>query len=338
MSLAENLLNSLPENDYENSRMGGSGNEEQHIVIDENRRVTVPDNLKTIAVMGDKDIETVVIDCVRYWDGHDLSTFAIYINYILPNGDEGTYIPQDIDKLDDVFSFSWVIGKEITYNSGQLVFWIVAKLTDDNGDLIYQWSSFQNFECSIATGGDKIYVPEKQTDQDVISQAISVSRQSAERAESAATSANDKAARADEAAERAEAAAERAEAAGGGSSVTVDKTLTISGAAADSKVTGSLLNALNDEKVNTIDIIDNLTSELTDKPLSAKQGVVIKGLIDNLNTALTALGVRTTTLEGKVTTLENTKPDMSGYVTTEQLEASLGSYITDLDTLVGGGI
>lgn len=338
MSLAENLLNSLPETTYENSRTAGSGYEEEHIVIDEQRNITVPNNLKVIAVKGDKDIETVIIDCIRYWDGHDLSTFAIYINYILPNGDEGTYIPENIETLDDVFSFSWVIGKEITYNSGQLVFWIVAKLTDDNGELLHQWSSFQNFECSIAPGGDKIYVPEKQTDQDVISQAISVSRQSAEIAQSAATSANDKAAIANEAADRAEDAAERAEAAGGGSSVIVDNTLTISGAAADAKVTGDRINALNDEKVNKTDIIDNLTSELTDKPLSAKQGVVIKGLIDGLNTALTTLGTRTTTLEGKVTTLENTKPDMSGYVTTEQFETALGAYITDIDNIVGGGI
>lgn len=31
-------------------------------------------------------------------------------------------------------------------------------------------------------------------------------------------------------------------------------------------------------------------------------------------------------------------PDVSGYVTTAQFEAALGAYITDLDTLVGGGL
>ena len=30
-----------------------------------------------------ENIETVTIDCVRYWDEHDLSSFAIYINYML---------------------------------------------------------------------------------------------------------------------------------------------------------------------------------------------------------------------------------------------------------------
>ena len=196
MSLAENLLNSLDETAYENTRIASGGIEEEHIVVDASRTITVPANLKTIAVIGDKDIETVTFDCVRYWDGHDLSTFAIYINYILPNGDKGTYIPKSITKLDDIFTFDWEIGSEITYAQGNLTFWIVAKLTDDSGDLIKQWSSLQNSECTIARGGDKIYVPEKQTDQDVISQAISVSIAAAERAEEAA---------------------DRAEAAGGGS-------------------------------------------------------------------------------------------------------------------------
>lgn len=180
MSLAKTLLNSL--DDYEVTEVDAV-DEEPHIIVGSNREITVPAKLKLIAVKGDKDIETVTIDCVRYWDNHDLSTFAIYINYILPSGDEGTYIPKNITKLDDIFTFDWKIGNEITYAQGKLTFWIVAKLTDDSGDLIKQWSSLQNSDCSIAQGGDKIYVPEKQTDQDVISQAISISRESAETAE-----------------------------------------------------------------------------------------------------------------------------------------------------------
>ena len=182
MSLAENLLNSLDETAYQNMRIAG-GVPEEHIKVGQDRVITVPNSLKTIAVKGDKDIETATIDCVRYWDGHDLSTFAIYLNYILPNGDEGTYIPQSITKSEDTFSFDWQIGSEFTYSQGKLTFWIVAKLTDNSGTLVRQWSSFQNSDCTIAQGGDKIYVPEKQTDQDVISQAISISRASAETAE-----------------------------------------------------------------------------------------------------------------------------------------------------------
>lgn len=179
MSLAQNLLNSLDGTSYQNVALS---DQEEHIKVGQDRVITVPNALKNIAVKGDKDIETVTFDCVRYWDGHDLSTFAIYINYILPNGDEGTYIPESITRYEDVFSFDWEIGSEITYVPGKLTFWIVTKLTDDSGVLIKQWSSFQNSDCTIAQGGDKTYVP-SQTDQDVISQAISISRASAEHAE-----------------------------------------------------------------------------------------------------------------------------------------------------------
>lgn len=46
----------------------------------------------------------------------------------------------------------------------------------------------------------------------------------------------------------------------------------------------SLIDGITTNKVNVTDIIDNLTSEITNKPLSANQGYVLKGLID-LNTA-----------------------------------------------------
>lgn len=152
MSLAENLLNSLPNNSNENSRIGGSGEEEPHIVVDSSRKITVPDSLRLIAVKGDKDVETVTIDCIRSWDGNDLSTFSINIRCELPNGSEVTYTPSEKRTADTYFSFDWVIGKEFTNYSGKLRFWIVAKKLNEDGKLDKQWSSLQNDECSVAIG------------------------------------------------------------------------------------------------------------------------------------------------------------------------------------------
>lgn len=59
----------------------------------------------------------------------------------------------------------------------------------------------------------------------------------------------------------------------------------------------SLIDSITTSKVSVSDIIDNLTSEVTNKPLSAKQGKVLKGLIDNLANADTSLGNRVTALE-----------------------------------------
>lgn len=42
----------------------------------------------------------------------------------------------------------------------------------------------------------------------------------------------------------------------------------------------SLIDAVTTDKVNYSDIIDNITTSVTNKPLSARQGVVLKGLID----------------------------------------------------------
>lgn len=183
MSLAENLLNSLDENDYKTSATADIEPEEAHIVIGQDRVIRVPNNLKIIAVKGDKDVETVTVDCVRYWDGNDLSNFAIYVNYTLPDGSDGTYVPQTITRFDDIFSFDWTIGREITHTKGGLTFWIVAKLTDENEILIKQWSSLQNSELTIAQGGDKILIPDTEEEKDTITQLIKAAQDAISKAE-----------------------------------------------------------------------------------------------------------------------------------------------------------
>ena len=48
----------------------------------------------------------------------------------------------------------------------------------------------------------------------------------------------------------------------------------------------SLIDSITTNKINISDIIDNLTTSATNKPLSAKQGVQLKALIDTLTTEL----------------------------------------------------
>lgn len=47
-----------------------------------------------------------------------------------------------------------------------------------------------------------------------------------------------------------------------------------------------LIDAITTSKVNVSDIVNNLTTNVANKPLSAAQGVVLKGLIDSLTTSL----------------------------------------------------
>lgn len=48
----------------------------------------------------------------------------------------------------------------------------------------------------------------------------------------------------------------------------------------------STIEQITSGKVNVSDIANNLTTNVSNKPLSAAQGVVLKGLIDSMNTAL----------------------------------------------------
>lgn len=151
MSLAENLLNTLAETDAVAN--ASSVVIEEPVVIDENRNIIVPNKLKTIAVVGDKNVETVTFKCIRFWDvEHDLSTFGIYINYTLPNNKTGTYVPTIKNVYEDHFTFDWVIGTEMTKYSGQISFVILAKKVDDDGILQYQWSSLISKDFTVVQG------------------------------------------------------------------------------------------------------------------------------------------------------------------------------------------
>lgn len=181
MSLAENLLNTLSTDEA----VGGGLIEEPHIVVNESRQIIVPAELRNIAVTGDKDIETVVIDCARYWDGHDLSEFSIYLSYVLPNGDEGTYLPSVLSTFDNYFSFSWTIGKHLTQYSGNLTISIIAIDVDTEGNEIRRWGSFPNSEMNIVRGLNVAEVPSDPEAQDVLSQLIKIVNETNQDVESA---------------------------------------------------------------------------------------------------------------------------------------------------------
>ena len=89
MSKAEELLNTLSASADTDGLTISS--QEPHIVVGNDRYITVPEELKRIAVQHDHDIETVTFDCPRYWDEHDMSQMTIYVNYLRSDGENGAY-------------------------------------------------------------------------------------------------------------------------------------------------------------------------------------------------------------------------------------------------------
>lgn len=128
---------------------------EPHIVISNDRTVTVPPELKVIAVQFDHNVETVTFDCPRYWDEHDLSKMRIFINYTRADKQLGEYHCDDVsvDKSDDaIIHFTWTITGHVTEVAGAISFLVCAKVSNEEGELLNRWSSLLNQEMSIAPG------------------------------------------------------------------------------------------------------------------------------------------------------------------------------------------
>lgn len=87
----------------------------------------------------------------------------------------------------------------------------------------------------------------------------------------------------------------------------------------------TLIEEVTTNKVNVADIIDNLTTNVANKPLSAAQGVALKALIDAI------------TIPTKTSDLEND----SGYITSipgeyvTETELNAKGYLTEHQSLAG---
>lgn len=170
MSLAEEMLMSMSDDSVS---ILSETNDEPHILIGADRSITVPPEVKMIAVELDKDVETLMFDCPRYVEDVDLSTFVIYINFMLPNGQVGTFAPYPvtIDASDtSILHFAWLVEPYLTQQQGTISFNVTAKKTDDSGNLIYRWSTLVSNDLVVSQGmqgGEPPLTPEQ---KDLINQ------------------------------------------------------------------------------------------------------------------------------------------------------------------------
>lgn len=142
MSQVDEMLKGLSDNDV--ALFTAMGDMEPHIVIGEDRVITVPDELKRIAVQFDHDVETVTFDCPRFWDEHDLTQMKIYINYKCPNDTLGSFIAENVtvDRDDEnIIHFTWTISRNVSSANGKIVFLVCAKKTDGAGNEGVHWNT-----------------------------------------------------------------------------------------------------------------------------------------------------------------------------------------------------
>ena len=128
---------------------------EGHIVVDSDRNITVPEELKRIAVQFDNNMETVTFDCPRYWDGIDMSKMKVYINYLTKSNVRGMYWAEKVtvDPQDDtIMHFDWLITRNVTLVKGPISFLVCIRDVDEEGNESNHWNSELNQEMYVSEG------------------------------------------------------------------------------------------------------------------------------------------------------------------------------------------
>ena len=152
MGKAEELLESLDVTDPDLLIPVDSG---EHIVINADRTIKVPDKLKRIAVQYDHNMDSVTFDCPRYSDGIDMSKMKIFVNYVRPDNEPGSHYAEDVivDEADpNIIHFSWKIDGHVSEVVGSLQFLVCAKFTDKEGKLSNIWNTELNTELYVSKG------------------------------------------------------------------------------------------------------------------------------------------------------------------------------------------
>ena len=115
MASTEEVISTLLADDYIHSSI--------QFLIDENMRtVTVPPEGVVLGVTGDKDVNRINFKMVRHYDGLDLSTFQIRINYVNANGDANYYQVTDTTVEDDSILFTWLVSSDAAAYKGTVSF------------------------------------------------------------------------------------------------------------------------------------------------------------------------------------------------------------------------
>ena len=103
------------------------------------RHITIPEELKDIAVTGDHLCETIYFSCPRYFDGEDLSNHSCIIRYINAGNEYGECDVVDITTENDRIKFGWSIDNKATRYSGIIKFTVQFETISDS--IEYQWQT-----------------------------------------------------------------------------------------------------------------------------------------------------------------------------------------------------
>lgn len=164
MSQAEDLLRSIVED-----------SDEAHIVVGLDRKITVPAELKNIAVQYDTNVRTVTFDIPRHYDGRDLYAMTLFVYCHRPDGTVNSYPAENVSidaEDEEILHFKWTITSAVTSLPGNIKISISAKSFDESGNVDKRWSSEINDDLVISPNYQSDDVLEEES-PDTVSQIYS---------------------------------------------------------------------------------------------------------------------------------------------------------------------
>ena len=290
-------------------------------VIDgETRIISVPAEYKELGVESDEKVTRVKFQCPKnVGDNIDLTEYNLYINYRNAGNKLNSYLVEDVTVTGDTINFSWLLSRHVTESPGTISYIVCAKKSDDTG-VINEWNTKvatgivgigleateeieeQNIDAieqilrSIVelenkvdgggSGGSSIAIDETLTEQGKAADAKATGDTIRSLSEEIITTSESKVAAHNTGTDThsdirllIQGLTDRLNALADSDDTTLDQ---LSEVVAYIKSNRSLIEAITTGKVSVADIVDNLTTNVSNKPLSAAQGVVIKTLIDAL--------------------------------------------------------
>jgi hypothetical protein len=154
MSQVDNLLDNMSEEEIINQTTGETV--EEHIIIDKDRFIYVPESLRKIAVQFDHKAKTVTFDCPVEFNQINMSDKIVYINYMRADGTLGNYMADNVmvdDTNPEIMHFDWEITDQVTAASGTLSFLVCVTDVDIKTAIpTFHWNSELNNEMRISKG------------------------------------------------------------------------------------------------------------------------------------------------------------------------------------------
>ena len=106
-----------------------------------NKTINIPVSITDIIVQGDTNSRIITFELNRYFDGVDLSSTTIKINYENSDNLTGSDDVSNIILTEDKIYFDWAIKSELTINSGEVLIAIDCYNTDTDNNVIYRWQT-----------------------------------------------------------------------------------------------------------------------------------------------------------------------------------------------------